>query len=304
MHGVWTVEALRRRAQKNDDEEDLRAARERIDELLELFPDAPRVLFTAGNVAAAEGRTDLAEECFRWSIEAMPNYALPRYHLSMLARDRGDRDLEIELLKECLVFSPGHLDASHNLSSAYLHRARARADVGDILSAIDWAHRAVELANNDLESPFQLGEYLEAAGCLKEAAEVYERAIRGQSERTEGYVGLGRVLLLDGHPMRAFEALDQAVALDPTPGAHYLRGLCSVGMGRPWAALGDLEQAIAANASLAEVAARDDDWEPIRSHAEERYRVRFAELAGSATTTPVEPLAPVETTETAAPERE
>ena len=123
----------------------------------------------------------------------------------------------LPVLERLLQLSPNHPDALHEITAC-------RSFLGKYREAFESADRLSRIPGHESRAWLQIGTLHENLGNDRSAIEAWEKVLQfdPQAEHLQvtpaDFFGeYGRVLLKEGHPERAREALERSVALNATP---------------------------------------------------------------------------------------
>jgi len=149
-----------------------------------------------------------AEALYRQIIAADPNHFGSLYLLGVIAQQRGQNDVAIDLIGRALAIRPDYAEAHINLGNAFKGR-------GELAEAIVRYKRALSLNPNYAEAHNSLGTALKAQGKLAEAVSSYERALALKSDYAEAHNNLGNALMDQGKVGEAVARYERALKLRP-----------------------------------------------------------------------------------------
>lgn len=132
------------------------------------------------------GRLDEAEQIYREILESRPDAADVLHYLGMIAAQRGQFGIAVQLIERAIRLDPTVAVYHSNLGEA--HRAR-----GELHAAADAYRRALDLRfdNDTLDA---LARVLYAQGPVEQAVEAYLRALASRPEDTRARRGLAALL--------------------------------------------------------------------------------------------------------------
>jgi tetratricopeptide (TPR) repeat protein len=168
---------------------------------------------TLGSVNRRAGRYQRAVEVHRRVVELTPKQAYGHVLLGADHFATGQWDQTIEDYSTALKLEPGHADARKWLARALAHRARGRADTGQLDGAVRDLRRAFDL-ERDVDMARRLGAALLQQGAHTEARTVLEQGVKltGASWREHMLLGYARLGAGDAKGAReAFELSSQQV---------------------------------------------------------------------------------------------
>jgi tetratricopeptide (TPR) repeat protein len=211
-------------------------------DLVQSFPDSPRLNDELGKQLVAEGRTREARRYFERAVALAPGmfqtrvtlgallneegdfggartqfeYALkidPRNaqvhdQLGMLLGEQGDLQGAKKELELAVGINPGYALAHNNLGIVY-------RESGDLAQARVHSERAVSIDPHTAEFQYQLGETLSRQGDLNGAAEHLTQVLRLDPNHYLAHNSLGIVLRNQGKLTEATEHFEQALSINP-----------------------------------------------------------------------------------------
>lgn len=277
-------------------------ARERLLEAMEQAPRQPEIVRTLCELdAAVPGRSEAALGLL---VETLPAAAAGSVGAELLLAN-GDRVGALAALEQGAAGEPFAPLAALLLlraaricdGSQALHYLDRAVGVAPTLSQVYRSRLEARLARGELEGALADAEQLEAmasgartkhtaclaaansllaAGYVKEAGRVFERALRYMPDDARATLGLARSLLATGLTSRAVALFERSVALSEQEGAA--DGQALLELGRLLAEhLADLPQAIA---RVRQVQAHAPEAEAAR-HLEALYRSRIGDRIGA-----------------------
>lgn len=277
-------------------------AREHLLEALEQAPRHPEIVRALCELdAAVPGR---AEAALGLLVETLPAAAAGSVGAALLlgsgdragalaALERGAAEESFAPLAALLLLRAAELDAGSQvmylldravavaptLPSAHLARLDARLARGDVVGALADAEHLEAMASGATSRHAvcsKAAASLLAAGYVKEAGRVFERALRYVPDDARATAGLGRALLAAGLTARAISLFERAIALSERRGEPDAEALLQLArlLGET---LGDLPQAIARLRQVPQGAA---EFETAR-HLEAKYRSRIGDRVGA-----------------------
>lgn len=152
-----------------------------------------------------EGRSELAEACYRKILRANPTSSEAREMLRVLEGKAGSLQGSTRSFSAALTEDVGALN----------DRAHALLAEGDFQPAIDCLRRVAELQPQSAQAHQQLGEAQERLGDLPAAVNSYRRAVALLPDSPDLYCHLARVLYQGGALQAAAELYQHASALAP-----------------------------------------------------------------------------------------
>ena len=130
------------------------------------------------------------------------------YQRAIAAYQRGEADVALELLRQCVEADPQSAIAVNDLATVL-------AQMGRIAEAIPAYRRAIELAPGYPEAHNNLANLQQMTGALEEAVAGYRTALSLRPEYAEAHRNLASALRRLGRIEEAVAALTTAVSLNP-----------------------------------------------------------------------------------------
>jgi len=221
-----------------------------------------------GNRFSAAGNLDRAEELYRRSVAAHPDYAKGHFHLGLALQSQEKLLEAVEAYYAALGINPGYLEAHNNV-------ALALREMGDYDAAIDHLRQALRAEPGSDLTQRNLAETFLDAGRLPQAEQVFRSLLERAPEDARAWGGLGRLLTRQQRYDEAIAAFERALELDPDYSAAR-ENLAQVyeAQGRGSEELAALEEAAAGSASAAPHVALADRYRALGrlDDAETAYR--------------------------------
>lgn len=140
------------KAMRNADAQGLRDAESALELARELKPGDPRVYDGLGAVAFRRGDTTLAEYFFKKALAQDALYDRAYAHLAMIAEQRGDIDVAVELLKIAVQTNPTNYRSRNNFAVVLAnHKIDSRRAYDELLKAMKTQRVADRITNRNLE---------------------------------------------------------------------------------------------------------------------------------------------------------
>jgi tetratricopeptide (TPR) repeat protein len=269
------VENELRGAEESIDKGLLDQAEEVLGRIRTQHPRCERVLLGLGRIAAARDQKTEALDKLTQYKTAKPTDPDGYYYLAQLSLDIADYRNADVMSELAVVFGPEH-------AKALSLRGKILGMKGQLGLAEEMLRRARDLDPEDPQAHFELGVFFDSRKRNAEAVEAFERTIQldpgnpsaydylalnlepmGEIERAdEAYrqglkvnnqsrfdqfldYNYGRFLVKQHRLEEAKKHLDRAVELAPgTRAVHYEHGKLMLALGKPAAAVADLEKAI------------------------------------------------------------
>jgi tetratricopeptide (TPR) repeat protein len=132
------------------------------------------------------------------------------------AESLGNYDAALEEYRRALEIDPNRPGIHYRLGRVYLGRARPpMSEAGAFAHAGQEFEAELRLDPTNADAAYELGELRRKAGDLDGARPLFAQAVEHYPDFEQGLVGLGRVLIAQGHPDLALPRLEKAAALDP-----------------------------------------------------------------------------------------
>lgn len=220
-------------------------ADERYAAFLRAVPDHPQALRLCGILAREAGDLERSLKLLRRATDADPSDPEPAAELGVSCLAAGYLQLAEAALRKAVARGPDSVKALANLGALLQHR-------GHLDEAIGCHRRALALAPDDVEIRCNLVTTLAEAGREEEA--LAERA-PGGTPPPELLAARGAVLTGLGRHAEAVPVLEAALAAGPDDMALINLAACQAALGRPGEAVEVLEAALRANPANARAAA-------------------------------------------------
>jgi tetratricopeptide (TPR) repeat protein len=186
-------------------------------------------MITTGNPAAAElyrqglacYRTGAREDSWRLCEQVLrlePDHFAAQHLLGLMALDRNEPRLALELLQRSIALRPGSAIAHNHTGNALLELRQFDAALAhyDLAIALDPGYSGAH---------YNRGNALLDSGRFAEAAESYECAIALEPSHAQAYENRGLALWRLGRCAEAIASYDRAIEIDPSAAnAHTQRG--------------------------------------------------------------------------------
>lgn len=184
-------------------------ALDRAGEAVVLNPNNPENLAHYCRALDWEARYAEAFDVCSCAIELKPDYAEAYAFLSEIYADTGNWGAARENAQQALDLNFQSMDAHHNMGYALEVQGRYP-------EAVKFYDNAITLAPNLAPLYIDSGRiYQNALGDFETAAERFKKAIKLSPFDPEGYDLLGWTYYLNGDYVRAINALEQSVGVDP-----------------------------------------------------------------------------------------
>lgn len=164
------------------------------------------------------GQLSEAESLYRHVLTQQPMHAGALHFLGVIAHQRTNNDIAMELIGQAIAIKPDYADAYSNLGSVL-------RELGRLEEAVVACQRAIALKPHYPQAYGTLGNVLKDQGNTEAAVAAYRQAILLKPDYAEAYINLGAALMVRGPVDGAIAACRQAIALQPDSAlAHYNLG--------------------------------------------------------------------------------
>ena len=180
-------------------------------QLTRLYPDDPEILYHAGRL--------ISNHAYLLTLrlaEVAPASVWMHQAAGEANESIANYDGALEDYRKVLVLEPDRPGIHYRLGRVHLARARpplAAADAEALAAQEFEAELRIDPTNAN--AAYELGELRRKEGDLGRARELFALAVEHYPEFEQGHVGLGRVLIAQGHPDLALPHLENATGLDP-----------------------------------------------------------------------------------------
>ncbi|MCW8863090.1 MAG: tetratricopeptide repeat protein [Rhodospirillales bacterium] len=145
-----------------------------------------------GNCLLGRGDATTALTCFESAIECRADYVAAIINRGNALRALKRTDEAMECYREALIRESGNVDCLVNMGNAYLEKNEAEEAVGCYREAIKSRPGDPNLLYNLANALAERGQ----AGDLREASDLYQKAIGANPDFLEAHQGVGRLLLM------------------------------------------------------------------------------------------------------------
>lgn len=178
------------------------------------------------------GDLPAAELLYQKVLSADPNQPMALHYSGILAQQRGNPALAIELIGRALAIRPDHAEAHFNLGTILQQQ-------GDLRAAAGCYRDALRLAPEAVEAHINLGNTLKDLGETEEALECYRKAVSIKPEDAVAQFNFGNLCRDLGNPGEAAAHYREALRIRPQfAEAHN-------NLGNALKDLGDIDAAVA-----------------------------------------------------------
>lgn len=212
---------------EQDGPRNLGQVRQRLERVLETYPDHAPSLFNLGRVAQEEGDLEQARRFYQRATEADPGFARGLANLGMLQLADGDVAGATRTFEACL--ERNGLEPGCNINLSVIHRMQAvdgdQVDRAGVQAGIDRLRFALAGDARNAEAYANLARLYMDLGRLELAGLVCENALEQGIEAAVLHNRLGLIALAQGDVVVAYRRFQRAVALD----ADYVDALMNIG---------------------------------------------------------------------------
>jgi tetratricopeptide (TPR) repeat protein len=185
------------------------------------------------------GQLSQAEGLYQQILQADPAQPVALHFLGVIAHQKGDGLLGVDLMTKALAIKPDYAEAHNNLGNALKDLGRAEEAVASFRKALD-------VKPDNAKAHFNLGNLLCDLGEHDAAAASYQKAVAIAPDYAEAYLNLGNLLQDQGKLDQAAASFREAIAIKPDmPEAHFNLGNALKSLGQLEAAVECYHQALA-----------------------------------------------------------
>lgn len=170
-------------------------------------PDEPQALRRA-IACHQQGQLDLADDLYAQVLAEAPDNQQALRLRAVLARQRADYALSIDLLEELCRRAPADVLPRNELALSYLA-------AGELFQAEQTLKKALQAEPKSLQALANLGALLQRRGYLDAAARQYSAFLDLEPEDIEVRCNLANALMEAGHQELALTAIDEALKRSP-----------------------------------------------------------------------------------------
>ena len=170
--------------------------------------DKTALFFTQAFAHHQAGRLDEAEQLYRRMLSADARHADSLNMLGVVAFQRGDHELAIELIGQAITMNHCTAEFHSNLGIVLTHQGRN-------IDAIASHEKALALKPKYPEALYNLGNALTGQGRFDEAVARYEQALAIKPDFLQALANLGSALRCQGKLDQAIARFEQALAIMP-----------------------------------------------------------------------------------------
>ncbi|GAB4222583.1 MAG: hypothetical protein Kow0062_20630 [Acidobacteriota bacterium] len=173
-------------------------------------------LFLEARAAMSLGNTDGARDRLEQILELDPEAATPRALLARLCLETGDLDCAEKAARDAVARDPAEVDARRVLAQLALRAWRAERDDARLVEALGHLAAATEARPQDTGSWISRIRLLASVGRLDEAEQVAARAAATPGiDPATPYIALVRLLVASGRRDRAIDILARSEVRGP-----------------------------------------------------------------------------------------
>jgi tetratricopeptide (TPR) repeat protein len=177
------------------------------DELLKRYPNDPEILFQASRLYA-----DRSYELMRRLIRTAPDSYWVHYANAEVHESLQRYDLALAEYRKVLEMEPRLPGVHFRIGRAILLTSR---DPKAIEGALREFEAELQIAPQNADAEYEIGEILRQRGQLEQAAERFGKALEYHPEFEEAQIGVARTLITLGRPQEAVAHLLAAIRLNP-----------------------------------------------------------------------------------------
>jgi len=177
-------------------------------QILQEDPGHADALHLLGVIARQRGEYDLAVELITKAIAKNSSVFIYHNNLGNAFKDLGRLDDAVECYEKALRLRPNFPEAYNNLGNAF-------KDLGELDSAVECYEEALHLKPDYAAAHLNLGFVLRTCGKLDAAIDRYSKALRLKPDFAEAFNNLGNALKDQGRLVEARECFKKALQLKP-----------------------------------------------------------------------------------------
>ena len=183
-----------------DDQEMLEST---LNEALNVNPEDPDLLFTAGKVFKDNGDIDKAIEYLERGLRINPGSSIGARYLADAYYDMGDMEGAVFAYTKAIRSEPENPDLHFNLGVLYLQ-------LGDFEMTEEEFQKVLKINPDDDQAAIGIGEAYEGMERWEDSEYYYQRALRTNPDKPSLLRALARVVYRQGRIDEAQEYLDRA----------------------------------------------------------------------------------------------
>lgn len=175
------------------------------------YPDDPEILYHAGRLVS-----NYAYLLTLHLFDVAPTSAWTHQASGEANESMGNYEAALEDYRKVLALQPQRPGIHYRLGRVQLARARPPVSAADaeVLAAQEFEEE-LRIDPTNADAAYELGELARKAGDLARARELFALAVEHYPDFEQGHLGLGRVLIAQGHPAEALPHLERAASLNP-----------------------------------------------------------------------------------------
>ena len=194
----------------------------------------------------AEGQLPQAERIYQTILQTDPDQPVALHLLGVIASQRGDNDLAVDLITKAVAVKPDYGEAYNDLGNAF-------KELGRLDEAVSSYNKALTSKADYAEAHVGLGVVLRDLGKLDEAVTSYHSALAVNPDYAEAHYSLGNVYKDLGRLDEAVASQRKALALKPDyADAQNNLGLALRDLGKLDEAIDSFRKAVAIRPNYAE----------------------------------------------------
>lgn len=190
-----------------------RAALAEFERVIEINPEMTVAYMSAGEIYAAEGNYDAAEEKYAVAAAQEPRNFDAQYGHGLMLQLLDRLSDAVRAYLRALTIRPDDFDANLNLATAYLQ-------MGEAEQALPYAERAVRLERDNAAGRVNLGAVYGALGRSTDAIIEYQQAAELMELTPELLLNLADALGKVGRHAEMKETLERLIDLEPSALAY------------------------------------------------------------------------------------
>jgi len=154
------------------------------------------------------GRLHKAESIYQQILHVNPHQPVALHLLGLIAHQRGDNALAVDLVTKAIALKPDYAEAHSNLGKIF-------HELGRWEKVLESSQKALILNSNFPDAYNNLGNALKELGRLEEAVENYKKAIAIDRDYAAAYCNLGNALHQLGRWKEVLACSQKALVLNP-----------------------------------------------------------------------------------------
>ncbi|MBL7007131.1 MAG: FkbM family methyltransferase [Spirochaetia bacterium] len=171
------------------------------------------------------GRLSEAEIAYQKILETDPNHSDALHLLGVIALQRGDNRLAVELISKAISFNFDFPKAHNNLGAAY-------NGLEELEKATESFRSAISIQPDFADALHNLGNVLKDQGNLEEASTCYQKAVTIDPDAAGTHFNLGNIFREQGEQLKAKDCFEKVVRINPKfCTAHHFLGNILIELG-------------------------------------------------------------------------